>query len=551
MHRLFFIPAAVTAAAAAFLFWAWMGRPVAVADAPEGHIHCLSYTPYDGGKAPIDPGYDVPPARIEADLKALSAVTDCIRTYSARGPQGAVVRIADALGYKVYLGIWVNAVAKDSAAEIEAAVALAKAHPNAVKGLVVGNEVMLRREMTPERLAAYIRQVKELSGGMPVTYADIYEFWRRNPILADAVDFMMVHVLPYWDDPEPVTIDAVQAHIRGIVRMVRDTFPTKPMMIGEIGWPSAGRSRGGAVPSVVNEARFLREFMGQAAGIGMDYNVIEAVDQGWKRRPEGTVGGYWGVIDSNRDLKFPLQGPVREWPRWLECFAGTVAIGLAFLAWGLLPGKQLSRRGWIGLGLVGSALGASLVLHGYQTITSSVDILGWSKGALFALLNVAAARQLLLPALGGSGLAVSGAPAGLQEVLAWLRRPTRRSYGPEIGLGLLAWTTLIAAAVMALVLAVDGRHRDLPIAGLWLPAAAFLFHRLATARDADWSRDRREEGWLALLTLLAAPFAWDGSQGYEPMAWIVVGLALALPWLGACKRVLGAPFVEPGRAGQR
>ena len=548
MHRLFAIPAALAAVAVALSFWGWMGWPVAVVDAPSPRMHCLSYTPYDGGSAPIDRGYDVSEARIEADLKALSSMTGCIRTYSSRGPQGAVIRIADSLGYKVHLGVWANANPVDTADEIAQAVALAKAYPKTVISLVVGNEVMLRREMTAQRLADYIREVREKSG-IPVTYADIYEFWRVNPILADAVDFMMVHILPYWDDPEPVSIDAVQPHVKGIVKTIQDTFPGRPMIIGEIGWPSAGRTRGAAVPGLVNEARFLREFMNEIGTVGMDYNIIEAVDQGWKRRPEGTVGGYWGVFDKHRQQKFPLTGPVSEWPRWQECLLATLGIALLVLLWGLMPGRRLTPLSWIGLGVTGAVLGATFVLQAHQAETSSVYVTDWIKGGFFAVLTLAAFRLLVLPVFtAGESHRPLGPPASIDAVLAWLRRPSPTAYTPEIGLGLLAWAVLIASAVMAVVLAIDGRHRDFPLAGLWLPAAAFILHRLKGADSRAWIRGRREEGWLALVIVALAPFSWDGVQNVEAMAWIVLAVALATPWLGAMRRVLRSPSVEPGGA---
>ncbi|MEM9685116.1 MAG: hypothetical protein AAF942_17725, partial [Pseudomonadota bacterium] len=299
MHRILAPMALSAVAVLAYFFWFWMGQPVAVPDAPGGKLQCLSYTPYDGGSSPLDSTYTVEPGHIRADLEALRPFTDCIRTYSSVAPQDEVIRVAEELGYKVYLGIWIGANEEDNEKEIAAALALAKAHPDAIKGIVVGNEVMLRREMTGEQLAAIIRDVKARSG-LSVTYADIFEFWRRNPVLAEAVDFMSIHILPHWDDPTPVSIDDVQEHVRAIIDRVQETFPGKPMIIGEIGWPSAGRTRGAAVPSLVNQARFIREFVRQADAIGVPYNIIEAVDQGWKRAPEGTVGGYWGILGGDR-----------------------------------------------------------------------------------------------------------------------------------------------------------------------------------------------------------------------------------------------------------
>ena len=320
------------AAAAAVAGWAWLGRPVPMVDAPSGRLQCLSYTVSYQDASPIDPDFKAPAGLMEDDMRRLRPLTDCIRTYSSLGSQGDAVAAAADAGIQVMLGIWISANDAANQSEIARAIELAKAHPAAIRSIIVGNEVLLRREMTPGRLAEYIRTVRAAVSA-PVTYADIYEFWRRNAKLADDVDLVTIHVLPYWDDPTPVSIDAVQAHVQGIVDKARAAFPGKPMQIGEVGWPSAGRTRGGAEPSLVNEARFIREFARNADRIGLPYNIIEAVDQHWKRRPEGTVGGYWGILDGERRLKFPLSGPVSERPDWRLAAVFSILVGFAAAIW--------------------------------------------------------------------------------------------------------------------------------------------------------------------------------------------------------------------------
>jgi len=136
---------------------------------------------------------------------------------------------------------------------------LANAYPDTVKAIIVGNEVLLRGEQTPEALAAMLARVKQATG-KPVTYADVWEFWLKAPQLANAVDFVTIHILPYWED-QPQPVEAGLAHLEAIVDKVRAAFPAKPILIGETGWPSEGRERENAVPSLVNQARYLREFM--------------------------------------------------------------------------------------------------------------------------------------------------------------------------------------------------------------------------------------------------------------------------------------------------
>ena len=169
---------------------------------------------------------------------------------------------------------------------------------------MVGNEVLLRGEMTPSDLAATIRSVKA-QVAVPVTYADVWEFWLRNREIYDAVDFVTIHILPYWED-FPIRAKYAAAHVDAIRKRMAVAFPGKEILIGETGWPSEGRMREGALPSRTNQARVVSEILDLAKRENFRVNLIEAYDQPWKRQLEGTVGGYWGLFDSvQRALKYP------------------------------------------------------------------------------------------------------------------------------------------------------------------------------------------------------------------------------------------------------
>ncbi len=133
---------------------------------------------------------------------------------------------------------------------------------------------------------------------MPVTYADVWEFWLRNREVYDAVDFVTIHILPYWEDI-PVRAKFAAGHVDDIRKRMAVAFPNKEILIGETGWPSAGRMREGALPSRTNQARVVSEILDLAKREKFRVNLIEAYDQPWKRQLEGTVGGYWGLIDDD------------------------------------------------------------------------------------------------------------------------------------------------------------------------------------------------------------------------------------------------------------
>ena len=208
----------------------------------------------------------------------------------------------------------------------------------------------------------------------------MWDFWLQNPELAQAVDFITIHLLPYWENQPSGIEDALRA-VSDAHAAIERVFPGMEILIGETGWPSEGRQRERAVPSRVNQARFIRDFIRLAETSGWRYNLIEAFDQPWKRLNEGTVGGYWGMFDADRVDKGILAGPVSNlpgWHRWL-----LLSLGL----WLLLQ----TAAGWRNPGAtLIAALGANLAaLHLLQAGLASRTPyeLGWN----LALAMVAAA----------------------------------------------------------------------------------------------------------------------------------------------------------------
>ena len=111
-----------------------------------------------------------------------------------------------------------------------------------------------------------IRDVKDQSP-VPVAYADVAHLIEKNPMVAEASDLLLIHLLPYWDDPQPPSVDAAVGQVIRIYQEFRAGFPGKEVWIGETGWPSKGRTRGPGRPGLVNEARFIREFATRAGGV--------------------------------------------------------------------------------------------------------------------------------------------------------------------------------------------------------------------------------------------------------------------------------------------
>ncbi|HEY0235359.1 MAG TPA: beta-(1-6) glucans synthase, partial [Afipia sp.] len=241
--------------------WLWLARPVTLSRAPidpAQKLECVSYTPFRGAQTPLDPTLHVSAGQIAEDLKELVKITGCIRTYSVDVGLDQVPGEAAKVGLKVIQGIWLGNNRLKNSLQIDTAVALAKKYPDTIQSLVVGNEVLLRGEMTSQQVANAIREVKAAVPTIPVTYADVWEYWLRNRDLANVAGFVTVHLLPYWED-FPIPADEAVAHLNAIRRQVIAAFPGKEILIGETGWPSAGRMREGALPSPANQASFMAE----------------------------------------------------------------------------------------------------------------------------------------------------------------------------------------------------------------------------------------------------------------------------------------------------
>lgn len=525
------------AALPAFGAWWLTGRPVAIPDGAPGKIPCVSYTPFRAGQTPFDETLVVERAWIEDDLRRLAERVACVRTYAVDQGLEAVPEIAATLGLKVLLGAWIGREHGRNERQIATAVRLANAHPDTVRALIVGNEVLLRREQSPARLAEYLRAAKAATA-VPVTYADVWEFWLTNLELAQAVDVITIHILPYWED-HPIANRAAVAYVRAIWDQFRAAVPEKPVFVGEVGWPSAGRMRAGARPSAVNQARFARGLSRLAAATpGFDYNLIEAFDQPWKRALEGTVGGHWGLYNADRRLKFPWTGPVAENPAWRAHFLGGLAIAALLLAAVAYRGRpeatEPSAAQWVALAVVVHAAGGILVQQALHMIESSRTPLEWTVAAAGIAVSAATA-WLTLPLL------VLGHPAPrplpVRRVLDWLQRPRRADLGPALWLGLLQACVMVAASAHTLTLIFDARYRGFPVASFLIPAVAFAALAWRARRDAPAPGDAGESdgheelalaGGIALGTV--AVVAMEGLRNDQALAWAAVAGVLAVPW---------------------
>jgi len=444
--------------------WWWLGTPITLVRAPidpNAKLLCVSYAPFRGAQTPLQPTTHIDREQIAQDLAQLAKISDCVRTYSIESGLDQVPAEAAKVGLKVIQGIWLGSNRQKNLAQISTVVGLVKQYPDVITAVVVGNEVLLRGEMTTSDLAATIRSVKA-QVAVPVTYADVWEFWLRNREIYEAVDFVTIHILPYWED-FPIRAKYAAAHVNDIRKRMAVAFPAKEILIGETGWPSEGRMREGAQPSRTNQARVVSEILDLAKREDFRVNLIEAYDQPWKRELEGTVGGYWGLLDSvHRALKYPPNVAISNYPLWrLQMGCGMALSVFVFgVAWLTLRRRPWKPRpvAWIAVALFATASGILLGVAADKMLYESYGFGGWLRwGALLAA-GVAA------PLLGANAVMAGRALPTFLELLG--PREDRARSVSQILLGMTLIVTTLIAAETALGLVFDPRYKDFPFAAL-------------------------------------------------------------------------------------
>jgi exo-beta-1,3-glucanase (GH17 family)/cellulose synthase/poly-beta-1,6-N-acetylglucosamine synthase-like glycosyltransferase len=369
----------VLAIAALFTgFWALINRPVSAPAWPE-QISGFSYSPFRLGESPQKGQYPSD-AEMRQDLEQMNKLTDSIRIYTVEGTQADIPRLAEELGLRVTLGIWISPDLERNEREIATAIELANTSRSVVR-VVVGNEALFREEVTPEALIQYLDRVRA-AVKVPVTTSEQWHIWKEHPELAKHVDLIAAHILPYW---EFVPMKDSVEFVLDRARELKQQFPRKPLLLSEVGWPSNGRMRGGADATQADQAIYLRTLVNTLNRRGYNYFVIEAYDQPWKASDEGSVGAYWGVFNAERQQKFNFEGPVVAIPQWRALAVASVVLAMLALTVLLIDGSALRQRGRTFLTFITFLCGSVLVWIGYDYSQQYSTWFSLTVGVLLAL----------------------------------------------------------------------------------------------------------------------------------------------------------------------
>jgi exo-beta-1,3-glucanase (GH17 family) len=526
-----------------FLWWSLPNRPVEIAGWTTAPLQSVSFAPYRPGQSPLTRTFPTP-EQIDDDLHRLQGKVRAVRTYSTGENLEAVPQRAGKYGLKVWHGAWLNDNEKENLEQVNLLIDHANKYKDTIERVIVGNEALLRKDLTANELRRYIRQVKQRVS-QPVTYADVWEFWLRNPSLADEVDFITIHILPYWED-EPIGLDrrepdgtpSIEKHIVDIYKKVQARFPDKKIVIGETGWPSDGRMRSDARPGRVEQVRYFSTFRTVADREKFDYNVVEAFDQYWKARQEGTVGAAWGLLDAQRQDKFELGKPVVAEPHWRMLFTlSTLAGGLMLM--GFVSLRRLATGKTIALFAVFAQLVATCYVQATWIDLSRTFYFEKMVGVVFWALLLGLFSYALLRGIADSLTGKMADPslygARVREAWrAWRELPRYRIVQRADLMAQLLYLVLTVICIFYLVvitidwydgvirlsetwyrqIAIDGRYRDFPIWSFVIPSIVLMAWKALTILRSD--PVSRADRWAKALSF-GRLLGYDGSRGFVRM----------------------------------
>ncbi|MBT8132416.1 MAG: glycosyl hydrolase [Gammaproteobacteria bacterium] len=259
-------------------------------------IHGLSFSPYVTGQSP---GTLIDEQQIRDRMSIIQPYTRWLRSFSCTDGHEAIPRIAHENGLKTMVGIWLEGDHDKNEKELLNGIEVARAgHANIV---AVGNEVLLREELTEDQLIGHINRVKEAAPGVPVAYVDAYFKFVDHPRVTAACDVILANCYPYW---EGCPADYALLYMKDMYQRALRAANGKKVIISETGWPNIGTPTGGSIPSEANALRYFINTYQWAAQDGIEIFYFSSFDEDWKIHDEGDVGAYWGLWDKDGNLKY-------------------------------------------------------------------------------------------------------------------------------------------------------------------------------------------------------------------------------------------------------
>ncbi len=262
----------------------------------EQKIHGICFSPYIEGQGP---GTQIGAAQIRERLKFIQPCVNWLRTFSCTEGNELIPGIAAENGLECMVGVWLNDDRENNEKELANAIEVAKAGHAGI--LAVGNEVLLRGDLSEDDLIDYINRAKQAAPGVDVGYVDAYFKFVDHPRVTDACDVVLANCYPFW---ESCSAEYSLLYMKDMYRRAVQAANGRKVIITETGWPNVGTPFGGAVPSYESAIKYFINTYQWAAEEGIEIFYFSAFDETWKVDKEGDVGAYWGLWDKDGNLKY-------------------------------------------------------------------------------------------------------------------------------------------------------------------------------------------------------------------------------------------------------
>jgi len=259
-------------------------------------MHGIGFSPYIEGQKPGD---IIIEEQIRRRMEIIQPYTQWVRSFSCTEGNELIPKIAKEYGIKTLVGAWLGNDDKINQQEVENLIKISK--EGYVDIATVGNEVMLRGDLTEDELISFINKVKQSIPGIPVGYVDAYFEFEVKPRITAACDVVLANCYPYW---EGCHIDYSLLYMKEMYNKAIRAAKGKPVIISETGWPSQGTNFGAAMPSDENFIKYFINTQKWSKEDNVDIFYFSSFDESWKVGAEGDVGAYWGLWDKDEKLKF-------------------------------------------------------------------------------------------------------------------------------------------------------------------------------------------------------------------------------------------------------
>ncbi|KAI5860949.1 glycoside hydrolase family 17 protein [Durotheca rogersii] len=269
---------------------------------------------------------------ITRDVAVLSQLTDTIRLYGTDCNQTEMtihavrqLKLQDEV--KIWLGVWLDGNDTTNKRQLSKMWTILDQYgSDPFKGVIIGNELLFRKQMTAAELSDLLstvrRNLTEHKWDLPVATSDLGDNW--NSELASISDYIMGNIHPFFagvnaKEAASWTWTFWQNKASGFFKTDQERN-----VVAEIGWPTKGGTNCGSDNAGVTDCpeasvagidelnTLMEDWVCQALENGTNYFWFEMFDEPWKisfNTPGKEWEDQWGLMDVNRNLKEGVKIP--------------------------------------------------------------------------------------------------------------------------------------------------------------------------------------------------------------------------------------------------